>query len=169
MKSYSLPLTSIVVRAIDSFQIEEQRQLSIEKLVRYIHTDSTIYMQEYPSSFVTLQKNHWEPLHAWLLENYSIKMVTTTGLVPIQQPLNTITTLKSIISAYEPFKLAAFEKAVLRSRSFMIGFALIEDYISVDEAVIASNLEVIQQTNKVTIFNISGVSVKMLMMLIEKR
>lgn len=40
LKSYSLPLTSIVMRSLDSFQDRGIRQEVIDGLLAYVHTDS---------------------------------------------------------------------------------------------------------------------------------
>lgn len=142
-------MTSIIVRALDSFKNDEEtRNGVVEKLLKYIHTDSVCYMQDYPSSFVELQKNNWIPLINWLDTCYGIKIDTTHGINPIKQSDEVVKKLRAVIDAYDIYKLAAFEKAVLRAKSFIIGLGLIEGRISVDEAVVASNLEVIQQINK---------------------
>jgi ATP synthase mitochondrial F1 complex assembly factor 2 len=142
-------MTSIIVRALDSFSDSETRQGVIDRLLKYVHTDSVCYMQDYPESFIILQEKHWVPLHSWLKDAHNIDIKTTNGISPIKQDADIIDKFRAIIESYDDFKLAAFEKAVLRAKSFIIGFALIEKQISVDEAVTSSSLEVIQQINKV--------------------
>ncbi|KAJ2984549.1 ATP synthase complex assembly protein atp12, partial [Globomyces sp. JEL0801] len=56
--------------------------------------------------------------------------------------------LRKTLESYDNIKLAAFEKAVLRAKSFMIGLALIERRISVEYASMAARLEVQQQINR---------------------
>lgn len=66
----------------------------------------------------------------------------------MSQPEKVIEKFREIIQEYDSFKLAAFEKAVLRTKSFMIGLALIERAISVEFATAAARVEVQQQINK---------------------
>jgi ATP synthase mitochondrial F1 complex assembly factor 2 len=66
----------------------------------------------------------------------------------VSQPEKVIQKFRQVIEKYDNFKLAAFEKAVLRTKSFMIGLALIERAISVEFATAAARVEVQQQINK---------------------
>jgi ATP synthase F1 complex assembly factor 2 len=148
IKSYSLPLTSIVMRAIDSFSDTEIRQQTINQLLKYIHTDSICYQQDYPQSLQDLQSQHWMPIITWIQSKYNIKVNVTTGILAIKQSDDLVKKLKDILEHYDDFKLAAFEKACLRSKSFMIGLALIEGFISADEAAMAARVEVHHQIQK---------------------
>ncbi|KAL2913034.1 ATP synthase mitochondrial F1 complex assembly factor 2 [Polyrhizophydium stewartii] len=148
LKSFSLPLTSIVVRAIDSFTDAEIRKGVIDGLLKYVHTDSVCYRQPYPDSFVKLQEQYWTPLVDWLKRAYGLDIVTTDGILSIQQSDEVMAKLRSIVEAYDNVKLAAFEKAVLRSKSFIIALALMEREINVDFAATAGRLEVIHQIER---------------------
>jgi ATP synthase F1 complex assembly factor 2 len=74
--------------------------------------------------------------------------MTTEGILRIKQDRETLEKFREIIECYDDFKLAAFEKAVLRSKSFMIGLALVEREISVEFAGCASRLEVMHQIER---------------------
>lgn len=97
---------------------------------------------------MTLQTTYWSPIIAWLKTKYDLDIVTTDGIVRIQQPDKALTTFREIVESYDPLKLAAFEQAVLRSKSFMIGLALVEREISVEFATKAARLEVMQQIDR---------------------
>ena len=92
-----------------------------------------------------MQQTHWSPIISRLNERYDLNIKTTTGIVKIKQDEHVINKLKAIISSFDNVKLAAFEKVVLRSKSFFIALALLENEISVNEAALATRLEVIQQ------------------------
>src|SRR5690242_606495 len=84
------------------------------------------YFQDYPESFVAMQDAHWRPLHAWLETTISVKLVTTDGIVPIKQSPETIARLRQEIAAFDDLTLAAFEKAVMSSKSFIVALALVK-------------------------------------------
>lgn len=148
LKSYTLPMTSIVVRALDSFADPLIRSGVVSNVMNYVDTDSICYFQDYPSSFVKLQDDHWKPIHQWLERTYSIKIATTESIVRIKQSQQAHDTFRALADGFDNIKLAAFEKAVLRSKSFMIALALVEGAISVSQAEAAARLEVMQQINR---------------------
>ncbi|KAI8891914.1 hypothetical protein BC833DRAFT_546145 [Globomyces pollinis-pini] len=148
LKNYSLPLTSIMTRAVDSFEDQNTRQNAINTLLNYVHSDSICFHQDYPESFVKLQEEYWLPILDWVSSTYGVTVKTTDGICGIKQPDELINKLRKTLESYDNIKLAAFEKAVLRAKSFMIGLALIERRISVEYASMAARLEVQQQINR---------------------
>lgn len=88
------------------------------------------------------------PLLELLKEKYTITIKFTHGITPIKQDAHVIDTFRSVIESYTPLKLAAFEKAVLHAKSFIIGFCLMEELVDVEEAAVAARLEQIQQIKR---------------------
>jgi ATP synthase F1 complex assembly factor 2 len=148
LKSYSLPLTSIVMRSLDSLKSEAIREGVIDNLMGYVHTDAVCYQQEYPESFVKLQQEYWQPIIDWVNQKYSVNVKTTSSILRVEQPAEVVRKFRETILGYDEFSLAAFEKVVLRTKSFMIGLALVEREISVDFATMAARLEVHHQIQK---------------------
>jgi ATP synthase F1 complex assembly factor 2 len=148
LKSYSLPLTSIVMRSLDSLQSEAIREGVIDNLIGYVHTDSICYQQDYPESFQKLQKEYWTPIIDFVNRKYGLDIKTTSGILRVKQSDEVLKKFREIISGYDTFTLAAFEKAVLRSKSFMIALALIEREITVEFATMAARLEVHHQIQR---------------------
>jgi ATP synthase F1 complex assembly factor 2 len=148
LKSYSLPLTSIVMRSLDSLENDTTRQGVIDNVLNYVHTDSICYQQDYPESFVKLQQEYWNPIVQWVNEKYDLDVETTTGILSIQQSEKVMKKFREIVESFDTFTLAAFEKAVLRSKSFMIALALIERHIDVEFAAMATRLEVYHQIQR---------------------
>jgi ATP synthase F1 complex assembly factor 2 len=70
------------------------------------------------------------------------------GILGTKQSQETMTKLSAHVGQYDQFKLAAFERAVLASKSYLIALALIEGFFSVDEAAKAAHVEVQSQINK---------------------
>jgi ATP synthase F1 complex assembly factor 2 len=148
VKAYSLPLTSIIMRAIDSFEDEKVRKNTIDQLMMYVNTDSICYQQSYPESLQVLQSKYWGNIIEWLQKDHGIVVNTTDGILPIKQSESTLKKFRDILESYDNFKLAAFEKACLRSKSFMTGLALAERAITAEEATMASRLEVHHQIQR---------------------
>ncbi|TPX60251.1 hypothetical protein PhCBS80983_g01924 [Powellomyces hirtus] len=148
LKSYSLPLTSVIVRALDSFCDDSIRQGVIDNLLKYADTDATCYFQDYPESFVTMQDTHWRPLHQWLESTFNIKLRTTDGIIPVKQEPATVQRLRAEIASFDDLTLAAFEKAVMSSKSFVVAMALVKGKIDAPAAATAARLEVLHQIDR---------------------
>ncbi|KAI9218579.1 hypothetical protein BC828DRAFT_388234 [Blastocladiella britannica] len=142
LRAYSLPLTSIIVRSLDDLNDAEVRRETIDKLMKFLQTDATCYLQEHPQVLVDLQETHWVPLVDWARKRFGVELRTTTSLLAPAQPAATTATLRAHVETYSPLQLSAFERAVLTSKSFVIGLALVEGAVSAEEATAAASVEV---------------------------
>ena len=89
------------------------------------------------------------------------------GILNTRQPDATILKLGSVVAEYDQFKLAgelssfwlklpsltgdiraAFERAVLATKSYLISLALVEGHFSVDQAAQAAHVEVQSQIDR---------------------
>ncbi|PVV00199.1 hypothetical protein BB559_000042 [Furculomyces boomerangus] len=144
---HSLPLTSIAFRARESLQEEDARKKVISALLKYYITDTILFHSEFPENLVELQKECWDPIIEWAQNKFDIEIKITNGIFSQIQPKKSIDILEEHLNTYCPQKLAAFEKAVMVSKSFLIGLALIERQLSVEQAAKAARIEVLAQTS----------------------
>ncbi|KAF9977146.1 ATP synthase complex assembly protein atp12 [Actinomortierella ambigua] len=149
LKSHSLPMTSLVARAIDGFiGNEEGRQLAIRRLIKYLDTDSICYQQDFPNSIVQAQDKHWKPILDWVQAEYGLEIQVSTGITFVAQTEETKQKLLDIVSAMSDLELAAFERATMTAKSFLTGLALVKRAVSVDQAYMAASLEVMDQIER---------------------
>ncbi|KAI8911565.1 hypothetical protein EDD86DRAFT_217558 [Gorgonomyces haynaldii] len=148
LKSYTLPVTSIVVRAIESMADQDIRKGVYDNLLKYVNTDAILYHQDYPESFVALQNKHWMPLIEWANKKYDIQLKITNGIVSVKQDERVFDIFRAKMASFDNVELAAFEKIVLRSKSFLIALGLMEDHLTVDQAADCARLEVMHQIEK---------------------
>ena len=66
---------------------------------------------------------------------------TTDGIFPIKQDASTLATLLNYVRRWDAIQLAAFERGVRFSKSFLIPFLLMEQKISLFEAIAAHSVE----------------------------
>ncbi|KAI9150909.1 ATP synthase mitochondrial F1 complex assembly factor 2 [Blastocladiella emersonii ATCC 22665] len=142
LKAYSLPLTSMIVRSRDDLADEVTRKDAIDKLMKFLQTDATCYHQEFPDELVNLQNAHWVPVIEWARSRFGVEILTTQSLLGVRQPAETVATLRAHVETYTPLQLAAFERAVLTSKSFLVGLALLERAITAKQASAAASVEV---------------------------
>lgn len=124
------------------------RDQVIDKLMTYFDTDATCYHEDYPEVLTQLQEQHWKPLIAWASENYGVQINTTTGIFAVGQPAETREKLRAVVDQMCPLELAAFERAVMSSKSFLIGLALVKNALTVEQAAQAAHVEMNAQIDR---------------------
>lgn len=97
---------------------------------------------------MTLQKEHWDPLIKWVNQKYGVSIAPHTELFGSKLPTEVTDKLAAAVAQFDIFKLAAFEKAVHTSKSFIIALALVEGHITVDQAAQAAHVEVQSQIDR---------------------
>ncbi|PWN44899.1 ATP12-domain-containing protein [Ceraceosorus guamensis] len=159
LKSFTLPLTSLAARAIDGFATPEDREKVCDDLIKYLETDTVCYQEEEPPVLVKLQQEHWDPLISWVRSTFQVEVNPITSLLGSSQSPDTTSKLRSHISKYDSLELAAFERAVMSTKSFIIALKLLENSRNataieeaeewgVEEAAQAAEVEVKSQTEK---------------------
>ncbi|KAJ1910303.1 chaperone [Mycoemilia scoparia] len=145
LKTHSLPLTSMVCRAQDGLTNPEDREKVVDHLLRYFKTDSICLQEDFPEALVKLQNEHWKPIIDWASKAFGIKISTTTDILGMKQPEESAKVLKDVVLAFTPTELAAFEKAVMSSKSFLIALAIIKRRITSEDAAVAARVEALSQ------------------------
>ncbi|KAJ1663121.1 chaperone [Coemansia sp. RSA 1813] len=144
--SHSLPLTSLVFRSIDGLSDPHVHADVVSKLLKYFQTDSVCLHEEHPQTLVALQQKHYTPIVDWAKAEYGIDIQTTPNIFALRQQPQAVENLRNVVSEFSPLKLAALEKAVMTAKSFLIGLALVEQRLSVEEAAVAAQVEASSQT-----------------------
>lgn len=59
-----------------------------------------------PAALVRMQKQHWDPLHAWLKESYGVTLKMADGFAPAKQSKETVEKLQAAIEQMNIWELA---------------------------------------------------------------
>ncbi|KAI0792874.1 ATP12-domain-containing protein [Abortiporus biennis] len=149
LKQHSLPMTSITSRAIDAFQEEETRKEVRAQLLKYLQTDTLCFHESEPENIARLQQEHWDPLIKWAEESFGVKInIARDSFVLPPHPKETLQKFDEHMTTFDPWQMAALERAVYSSKSFIIGLALIHKRITVEQAAQAAHVEVNSQIEK---------------------
>jgi len=127
---------------------ESTRAQVREALLKYLDTDTICFHQDYPDALVELQKKHWGPILSWARDALKIEIHTFDSIFSTPQPAETSVKLDRIMSKFDPWQMAALERATYSSKSFLIGLALVLGKITVEEAALASTVEVSSQIQR---------------------
>ncbi|UZJ51823.1 hypothetical protein CBS101457_001143 [Exobasidium rhododendri] len=155
LKTHSLPMTSLAARAIDGLSEKDTREQVCDELIKYLETETICFHETEPPVLVELQRKHWDPTLQWTSEYFNLPPVRVfSDILGVKQDEKVTRALRNHISTYDAWDLAALERIVRSSKSFLIGIRFLESIKSgkeaefgVTEAAEAAEVEVRSQTN----------------------
>ena len=145
VKPHSLPLTSLMSRAIDALQDEQGHKDVQDYLMRYFDTDAVCFHDSEPARLVRLQEERWSPLLDWMRRSFDIEVNVAKDSLVCQQSPETREKVARIVAGLQPLDLASLERAVMTSKSMIIGLALIHRHIEAEQAALAAEVETASQ------------------------
>lgn len=148
LKPHTLPLTSLAARALEGCSNGQESSQIQTDLLRYLENETVCFQESRPKSLVELQSLHWDPLLSYINSTYNTAIKPFQGLLGGQHPHGTLDIFRNHLAALHPFDLAAFERSVLLTKSFLISVALVSGKLSVQQAAQAAEVEVQSQINR---------------------
>lgn len=140
----TMPLTQIACTAID--RISANRSEIEEIIAKYAETDLVCYRAETPSDLVEMQTKHWQPLLDWFEQELGIHLISTTGLLPQQQNEDDLSKVLIRLQTLDDHELSVVSVVTQAAGSVVIALALKHGEISADQAVKASQVDEIHQS-----------------------
>uniref|UniRef100_A0A914LS43 ATP synthase mitochondrial F1 complex assembly factor 2 n=1 Tax=Meloidogyne incognita TaxID=6306 RepID=A0A914LS43_MELIC len=142
----SMHFTGLAFTALDNPHGETSDSL-IEKLIGYLDTDTLLYFSNCQTSLFDQQQKQWLPIINWI--NFKLKLnlqQTTEFFEPPKISKNCKQNLKQFLSFYKFPSLCAINYGCESLKSLILTISASENYLSIEEAVNASNLEQIFQS-----------------------
>ena len=114
------------------------------------------FHETHPPVLVQLQKERWDPILAWTSQNFHLPPIRIfNDILGVEQDQRIVRALRHYISTYDEWDLAALERIIRTSKSFLIGVRLLESIkagkeadFGVKEAAEAAEVEVASQTER---------------------
>ncbi|WFD32495.1 ATP synthase mitochondrial F1 complex assembly factor 2 [Malassezia sp. CBS 17886] len=148
VKPNSLLLTSLLARAIDSLANERERSSVEANVMGYFNTDAICFHEDQPPVLVQLQKDRWEPLLKWAEEQFRIEIsVARGGALKNAQSDDAKARIARVLADMDAVDLASMERAVMMSKSIVIGLALVFQHIDAEQAALAAEVETASQAS----------------------
>jgi chaperone required for assembly of F1-ATPase len=135
----AMPLTGLANAAID--RVAPDVPAFASGLTRYAESDLLCYRADHPASLLARQSGMWDPPLDWARRRYDVDFVVTAGLLPVDQPAETIRRLSAAIAARDAFPLAALSVLITLSGSLVLALALAEGALSEEQAWQAAELD----------------------------
>jgi chaperone required for assembly of F1-ATPase len=142
----SMTATGFANAAID--QIAPNHAAFAAGVARYGESDLLCYRAENPVPLVARQAAEWDPLIDWARDRYDIAFRVTAGILPVDQPPETIARLSAVVAAFDPFMLAGLSTVVSIGGSLICGLALVEGGYDQDAIWAATELDELWQAEQ---------------------
>jgi chaperone required for assembly of F1-ATPase len=141
----SMPLTRFANTSFD--RVLSQKDAIVDEVSGFGDTDLLCYRASSPDDLAEAQSKMWDPLLAWLKGEFGISLKTTSSVLHIEQDLEDLANLQTIVNSIDVFWLSAFHSATSILGSLVLALALLKEKVSVDEAWNASRVDENYQIN----------------------
>ena len=112
----------------------DHQQLAVGYATEYAEYDLLCYREQKGTPLADWQDEAWQPIVEWAETKLHCSFNVGRGLVPIPQPQQTIINLRRTASLMPLFRMASFIEMVKFTGSFLLGLAIIYDYLTPEEA-----------------------------------
>jgi chaperone required for assembly of F1-ATPase len=133
-----MPLTRLANAAIDG--VREALAPVTDEVAEYLGTDLLCYRADAPAGLVEKQSAAWDPVLAWVREQFGARFVLAQGVVHVPQPRAAIAALRAAIPD-DPWRLAAVSSITTVTGSALLALAVAYDAIEPDAAWDAAHVD----------------------------
>lgn len=138
-----MPATQWANVAID--RVGEKHADVVEMLAAYGGSDLLCYRATSPEELIARQAAVWDGPLAWATTHLKAPLNVTQGVIPVDQPNQSLQNLHAEVAQMEPFTLSAFHDLVHISGSLVLSLAIFHKEMSVEDAWTASQVDEIWQ------------------------
>lgn len=141
-----MPLTRLVSTMLD--RVGPDRDLLIDALMTYADGDLLCYRVSSPADLKARQDALWQPVLDWLAGEAGICLRTVAGLMPLAQPPETLTALRSALESLDDEMLTALQATAAIANSLALSLALVHGRLTAAEVFAAAALDETFQMEK---------------------
>ena len=128
----AMPATRASNVAIDKMEIS--RDAVIDMLAEYGGTDLLSYRAIQPEKLLQRQVAAWDPILDWARDDLKAQLNTTKGVLPVDQPQDSLSNLRSCLTEFNNFGLAGVHDLVTISGSLVLALAVTKKRLTAAEA-----------------------------------
>jgi chaperone required for assembly of F1-ATPase len=117
----SMPLTKLANSAIDA--VSANLASVADDVLSFAARDLICYRISAPESLAERQSASWDPLLAWAEQSYDARLIATVGIIPVDQPPESLAALRAAVARLGPFELAALHVMTTLTGSAVLALA----------------------------------------------
>ncbi len=142
----SMPLCRLANTAIDWVRPERKQVCAL--IAGYGETDLVCYPAPEPEELAARQAAAWRPLLDWATRRYDARLRATRSLQPAPQDAAALAALRQAVDRYDDMRLMALHDLVTISCSLVIGLALAEGEIDLEQGWAAAQADELFQAER---------------------
>jgi chaperone required for assembly of F1-ATPase len=135
----TMPLTRAANSAVE--KVAPQFEGVAAMLADYAGTDLLCYRATDPRELIALQAAGWDPLIEWACTHHDAPLRVTQGVIPVDQHDESLVRLHRQVQALDLYGLTALHDLVTIPGSLVLGLAVIQDRIPVEDAFRLSRID----------------------------
>ncbi|MCZ4282982.1 ATPase [Kiloniella laminariae] len=132
IKPSEMPMMTLACTAVD--WVGAARPPVEESISAYAAHDLVCYWDASDTELLSKQKEVWQPLLDWTALTFDAPLVTTSGLISIDQPEDALRALHNTVCTFSNMELAVLSAIVRTGGSLVIGLALLHGHLNVEKA-----------------------------------
>lgn len=140
----SMSMTGFASSAID--RVATRRDEVVSELAGYAETDMLCYRADEPEELVRRQQEAWQPPLDWLAAKHGAQLRPTSGIMHVRQSSEALERIRGLVAVREDFALMALHALTTGMGSIVLALAVSEGALGIQEAVDASQLDEIFQS-----------------------
>jgi len=134
-----MPVTRYANSAID--KVVPAFDVVAGLVAAYGATDLLCYRATDQPTLSDRQGALWDPVLDWAVTEFAAPLVVTAGVMPVDQPAQSLAQLSRVVAGMSPFRLAAFHDLVAISGSLLLALAVERRHLSPDAAWAACRID----------------------------
>lgn len=134
-----MPMMSLAATAID--RVRPNPVAVARDAAGYAASDLLCYRADTPVELARRQAEAWDPVLDWAQRRYAVAFAVTSGLMPIDQPAETVARFEALATELEPFPLAALHVMTTTLGSFLLALSVYEGHAAPEEAYALSTVD----------------------------
>lgn len=135
----TMPMMALSATAID--RVMPNHAAVAHEAAGYAGSDLLCYRADTPVELARRQAEAWDPVLDWARTRYDVDFVTTAGLMPVDQPQETVMRFRALAAELDAFPLAALHVMTTVCGSFLLALAVYEDAMQPEEAFALASVD----------------------------
>jgi chaperone required for assembly of F1-ATPase len=128
----SMPLTKLANSALDAVTADTEAVAG--DVLNFAGRDLLCYRAASPRELAERQRLSWDPLLQWAAEHYGARLVMTEGVMPVDQPRESIAALRTACTCLDGFGLTALHVMTALTGSAVLALAHMGGRLSLEDA-----------------------------------
>lgn len=134
----AMPLTRLANSIIDG--VADRRDEVADDIAKYFNSDLLFYRAEHPEGLVARQAQHWDPVLAWMADEFGARFVLAAGVMHVAQPESAIAAARAVLPK-DAWSLGALHVVTSLTGSALLALALAHGRLDVPQVWSAANVD----------------------------